>query len=98
LKAKGYLVISEAGKKSHLSCNHETPISPELGRDSMISPKLSNYAPAALWGWPAGSLWGADVPPMIALHQNGTGLTAQSAFPSGPLASFHYKFDQLIWR
>jgi hypothetical protein len=41
---------------------------------------------------------GADIPPMLALHHHGTGLAAQSAFPSGPLASFHQKFRQRIWR
>jgi len=65
---------------------------------SAISPKLSYHAPAALCGWPAGILWRADIPPMLALHQHGTGLAAQSAFPSEPLASFHQKFGQLIWR
>jgi hypothetical protein len=29
-------------------------------------------------------LWKADIPPMLALHQHGTGLAAQSAFPPGP--------------
>jgi len=33
---------------------------------SAISPKLSDRAPAALCGWPAGSLWKADIPPMLA--------------------------------
>jgi hypothetical protein len=81
-------VISGARKKSHLACNHEAHISPYLWRGvSAISVKLSCHAPAALCGWQAGSLWRADIPPMLA---------AQTAFPSGPLASFHQKFGQLI--
>jgi hypothetical protein len=32
---------------------------------------------------------GSNIPPMLA---------AQSDFPSGPLASFHKIFNQLIWR
>jgi hypothetical protein len=49
----------------------------------------SYHSPAVLCGWQEGSLWNGDNPPMLA---------AQSAFPSGPLASFRQKFDQLIWR
>jgi hypothetical protein len=40
----------------------------------------------------------SNIPPMLALHQHGTGLAAQSDFPSGPLAGFHKIFDQIIWR
>jgi hypothetical protein len=40
----------------------------------------------------------SNIPPMLALHQHGTGLAAQSAFPSGPLPGLHKIFDQLIWR
>jgi hypothetical protein len=36
--------------------------------------------------------------PMLALHQHGAGLAAQSDFPSEPLTGFHKIFDQLIWR
>jgi hypothetical protein len=53
---------------------------------SAISPKLSCQAPAALCGWQVGDLWKAEIPPMLA---------AQSAFPSGPMASFQQKFSLL---
>jgi hypothetical protein len=40
----------------------------------------------------------SNFPPMLALHQHGTGLAAQSDFPSGPLSRSPKIFDQLIWR
>jgi hypothetical protein len=45
-----------------------------------------------------GEVMKSNIPPMLALHQHGTGLAAQSAFPSGPLPSFQKKSEQLIWR
>jgi len=43
---------------------------------------------ATLCGKEAEDLWLRNIPPMLALHQHGTGLAAQSAFPSGPLPGF----------
>jgi len=45
--------------------------------------------PAALSDRQARFLWKVDIPAMLALHQHGTGLAAQFAFLSGPLAGFH---------
>jgi len=74
---------------------HESPLQTGMFCD-VIEAFSSRRAPFC--GRQAESLWEADIPPMFALHQHGTGLAAQSAFPSAPWPSLHKIFDQLIWR
>ena len=89
-------MISKARKVSHPVCNHKALAPPKLGRGGSLYSLGFLLLPAALCGNQPGGTGKGDLPPMLALHQNGTGLAAHAAFPSGLLASTVENFDQLI--
>jgi len=80
-------------KQSHLACSPKAPVSPMLGRGcSLIFRTLFSPAPLRFAEGPQGVV-ASKSPPRLALHQHGTGLAAQAAFPSGPFPGFHKILD-----
>ena len=70
----------------------------KLGRGGLLYSQGFLLLPAALCGNQPRGTGKEDLPPMLALHQNGTGLAAHAAFPPGPINSNRKNFDQRIGR